>query len=291
MRIIGLMVARSEAWILPASIPAALQWLDGLVILDHASGDNTNQVICSFESDIIAGKIVTSRIDSPNWDESTYRKVALSHGREMGGTHFCVLDSDEMLTPTFYDLLKSEAAAMQPGDLLRLPWLQCWRSLDQYRSDASTFGHAGVNFLFCDSPELKYELPRDGYQLHARVPSGLHPREFGDRDLGGVLHFQHANWRRVLWKQMLYQMDELIRWPNRRPAAVVSEQYKPTTNEDGIQFSPIPDSWWPVSKDLIDMNAEPWQKAEVIRLLHVHGWKKFAGLDFTNTLHHPPKPK
>lgn len=257
MKLIGLMVVRNEAWVLPASLEAALQWLDSIIILTHACTDQTEAIVDGFALRH-PGRIEYGSIYDPEWNEATYRGRALAIGRSMGGTHFAVLDADEILTTSAMRSIRMQTESLVPGEVLRLPWLQCWRSLDRYRCDDSPFGTARMQLVFCDAPHLAYAPDGDGYQLHKRFPRGLWIRDFGSRNDGGLLHLQHASWNRVTAKQQRYVEDEVRRWPGRRSVAEIAAQYAPSTDETGLETTAIPDSWWPVDRSLIDLDAEPW---------------------------------
>ncbi len=236
------MVVRNEAWVLRASIAAAQSWLNELIVLVHDSTDATEQIVRDSGA-------TYSTINSPEWDEAIYRGILLESGRAAGGTHFAIIDADEVLTTAAAASIRDMAAQLSPGQLLRLPWIHCWRSLNQYRCDESPFGNARVPFLFRDDPSLNYAPDADGYQLHKRVPDGTSPVEIWRRDDGmGVLHLQHANWNRVVAKQKRYAEIEQRRW------GYVRANYAGTTDETGLVTQPIPPEWWPVDPNLIDIS-------------------------------------
>jgi hypothetical protein len=86
MKLIGLMVVRNEAWVLPASLPAALQWVDELVVLMHRCTDGTADFVHQFSlKDRVFWNTVFYHDD---WDEASIRGEALNVGIRLGGTHF-----------------------------------------------------------------------------------------------------------------------------------------------------------------------------------------------------------
>ena len=94
------------------------------------------------------------------------------------------------------------------------------------------------------------------------------------------MHLQFAAERRLRAKQALYKINEILRWPERRTVAEVNAMYDQTTTPAAPEFGPAPESWWyglGHLRSLIDLDAEPWQEAEVKRLVAEHG--AFAGLD------------
>jgi len=98
MKIIGMMLARCEDWVLGLSARAALEWVDELVIVDHCSSDMTPRIISEL-SGLYPWKINLSRWnDAEKWDEMEMRDHALQLARKFGGTHAAIIDADEILT-------------------------------------------------------------------------------------------------------------------------------------------------------------------------------------------------
>lgn len=267
-KLIGLMIARNEAWVLSASILAAMQWLDELVVFDHYSTDGTPDILVQ-QQRTHPNRIHVQKIGSPEWNEATYRQLLLIAGRNLGGTYFAIIDADEIVTKSLAELLRQRdyLNTIRPGELWKYPWIHCWRSLSKYRDDDSPFGRAVVPFIFHDTPSLSYAADPDGYQLHKRAPNGVkvvsvegNIRKYMVEAGRGVLHLQHANWNRVVAKQTLYEMDEILRYGK------VRGNYAATLAEDGLQLVDVPKGWWPVGTELVDMEAESWQQWEIGRL-------------------------
>lgn len=261
VNIVGVMPCRNEAWVLPASIPAAMKWCDSLCVLVHCSIDDTLSVVEEM-AERYAGRVFFETVETPEWDEADFRGRLLASARSLGATHVSLVDADEVATAGMIAGIRSAAEAMKPGELLRVPWIHCWRSLNRYRCDDSPFGTATVPVLFADDSRLTYMAGADNYQLHKRFPVGCEPRAIWTRDSGcGVLHLQHAVWKRVDAKQRNYMATEKRRWGK------VHANYMGTLDETGLVTAPIPDDWWPVagSKSLIDLAAEPWQAAELTK--------------------------
>lgn len=82
-------------------------------------------------------------IQKKEWyrDEPGDRNRLLEAGREIGGTHFIVLDADEMFTANCLEnnFLKNTILRLEPGDVLWMIWICLWRSIDQYRFDKSVW--------------------------------------------------------------------------------------------------------------------------------------------------------
>jgi hypothetical protein len=91
------------------------------------------------------------------------------------------------------------------------------------------------------------------------------------------MHLQHVSRRRVVAKQALYRMTEMLRWG--KSAGEVNARYGPATDETGMRLARVPLGWWDDEKNAVQADAEPWQEREVARLIAVHGRERFAGVD------------
>lgn len=279
MKIVATMPARNEGWIIGASARVALQWVDALIVLQHGMDSGTACMIVDLSREYGERVIVMGELN-PEWNEAEYRQRMLGKAREEGATHIALIDADEMLTANLLPRIRTMAEQMTPAECLKLPWIQAWRSIAQYRADETTFGRARVPCLFRNSPELSFQPRAGNYQIHTRIPKGAMVRPHLDREDGGVLHFQHANWDALLAKQALYKMVERLRWPH-IGVDEINNRYNGTVNEDGLQLKMIPDEWvdYRAAVPAINVDREPWQRAECKRLWEQHGAKAFEGLD------------
>jgi Glycosyl transferase family 2 len=277
MKLIALMLARNEQWTLEASVRAALGWCDAIVILNHASTDGTADVLHALQRQF-PNRVLELYEPDPVWNEMTHRQRTLETARQAGATHCAIVDADEILCEHMVAQIRPIIATLQPGEVLQIPWVILWRSLDMYRSDDSVWARAFASMAFCDAPALRWEAREHGYQHHHRHPMGSTCRQAGRLAEGGLLHYQHASWRRLLAKQALYQMREMIHYPH-MTAAEIRARYGPTVNEDGLARTRVPLAWWGAEKNFIRLDEAPWQEAECWRLIQEHGRAKFAGVD------------
>ena len=110
------------------------------------------------------------------------------------------------------------------------------------------------------------------------------------------MHLQFLSERRLRAKQALYQMTEVLKTPDNMlgqratreqvKAAYGRAVYESDPMHPGVTTEKVPREWWDayycgVGKQLARLFSadEPWQEAEVKRLLAEHGREKFAGLD------------
>jgi Glycosyl transferase family 2 len=303
MRIIGLMPVRNEDWILGLSARAALMWCDELVILDHASTDNSREII----TDLAAHYPVKMLTEAdPQWDEMRHRERLLNEARSLEATHIAMIDADEVLTGNLINRVRDLIGWTVAGKVLQLPWLAVPPPSAGARVSYITSGVWGpgqqVSMAFKDQPEAHWSsASRDGYDFHHRNPMGLPKGAFFaplSPRLGGIMHFQFASRRRLRAKQALYQATELLRWPAPRvlngklvqtEGALKMELAKmygrAVYESEGCEIEDVLPAWLDPYNDflkhcILRESEEPWQEVELKRLVEQHGSEKFRGLDF-----------
>jgi len=286
MNLVALTICRNSEWCIEASLNASLRWCDSAVVLDHASADATAAILKRLQA--IYGKRLTLLHEAdPTWSEMRHRQRTLVAARRIGATHCAIIDDDEILTEPIAAVIRKIIGTLEPAEALLIPGLALWRSLDNYRCDNSPFGKAYVTMAFADAP-LLYWQPRDhGYEHHHRAPFGVVTKRVGRQDEGGLMHFQHANWRRLIAKQQWYQMMEWQRWGKQFGAQIIRARYAPAVNETGLLLKPVPHSWWGMEKHLINLDAAPWQEADMRRMIAEKGADFFKEILENKTHHHP----
>lgn len=281
MKIIAIMPARNEAWVIGLSIRAALRWCDEIIVLDHASVDETPVIIATAAAEF-PGRVHVITEPSSEWAEMSHRQRLLDAARQLAASHVAIVDADEVLSGNLIGEIREALGRLRPGQLFQLPMRNMHRSIHQYRSDHSPFGHTITTLAFADSPELAWR-DRNGYPHHQREPYGS---RLGERYMpaqvdGGVMHLQFSSWRRLLAKHALYKASERIRFPH-RSVAEIDRLYSLAPDERGLAVSKAKPSWWAPYADLtgfLDIDREPWQEAEARRLVAQHGRENFSGLN------------
>lgn len=279
MRLISLTVARNEGPFIGCSLRAALAWNDAAVILLHACTDNTRVLVEEIEEEYPGRARILEEPDG-TWAEMAHRQRTLDEARRMGATHCSIVDADELLCGDLLLKVRAQIAQLQPGQCLGVPMKNLHRSIHQYRSDSGIWGaRAGTLLAFADRPDLCWRA-ENGYDHHHRHP--YHSRHVGSiQTTGGVMHLQFASWPRLVEKHDLYRVTERIRWPH-KSIAEINQVYAMALNETGCRTSPVPEAWWQPYTHLmryLDVDAEPWQRAEVRRLIDLHGRERFTGID------------
>lgn len=289
MKIVAIMPVRNEAWILGLSARALLRWVDELVILDHCSTDDSRQIEWSLQLDNY-GQVSYLLDEDPTWHEMAHRQRLLELARHRGATHIVTIDADEVLSANLLPHARAIVADTPPGTVLQLPWITCRDSIhQQHRTGLWAEQHASAGFA--DHP-LWHWQQRGGYDFHHRHPMGrpLVPWQPVRHSAGGVLHLQYSNRRRLLAKQALYKMTEVIRWPGRDSIAEINKRYdysvygapfKPA-GDPVFDLAPVPAEWWEGYADLMQylhLDAVPWQESECQKLAEQYGRIRFEGLD------------
>ncbi|MDP2607285.1 MAG: glycosyltransferase family 2 protein [Deltaproteobacteria bacterium] len=271
--IVAMIMARNEEWILEASIKAARKLCDKIVVFDHASTDRTREIALSC-ADGVDGTT------DPVWREMDYRQQMFELTAGLKPTHLAFIDADEIVTNNCVASYRKAIENLTPGQVAIAPMVPVWRTLDQYRKDASVWSTAGISLAVGYKADLNWK-PRahDGYQHHAREPKGMTERvPIGQRYQGGVMHLQFACHRRLKAKHTFYKMMERI--TTHKPSDIIERQYNQAMDETGINYEPLPKSWWdPEVKALIDLDHVPWHEKQCQEYLDKYGRKYFGGLN------------
>jgi len=181
--------------------------------LDDASDDHTLDVIKSLAQECNIERIIEKKV----WvrDEPGDRNALLLAGREIGGTHFIVLDADELLTAPCIknDFLRHKTKKLKPGQTLRLLWIDLWKGFEKHRVDHNKQGATKL-FIFCDDGVSWYE---SDFIHTLRIPAGLGRSEtlIQPTFTYGVLHFKSVNWQNIQLCQTWYKCIEHIKHPKK----------------------------------------------------------------------------
>lgn len=289
MKIVAAMPVRNEDWILGFSARAALMWCDALVIGNHASTDDTAAIITGLE-DEFPGRVVRAAFADDCWREMAHRQILLDCARAMGATHIAIIDADEALTGNLVAPIRTMVKSLPDGVVLELPQINLRGSLERMHT-SGVWSEQHTPMVFKDDSRYCWRAAHDGYEHHHRTPQGLaahrHARPVMRKD-GGVMHFQMADETRLRAKQLLYCLNDLTRWPNRKTAEEVRQYYSLAV----YGFVPAdPPSWitaWEFKKKtdaatgaigpgawdayrgirgLIYLGRHPWQLTECARLI------------------------
>lgn len=262
MNLIATIPARNEGWCIGLSSRAALMYCDSIVILDHASEDDTVEIVIGLMEES-PGRVHLLSEPDPAWNEMNHRQRLLEYARGLGATHIAVVDADEVLCGDMLPNIRMKIDTLRPGRFLSTKMRNLHRSISQYRSDDSPFGsRAGTMLAFADSPQLGWSA-KNGYQHHQRSPHGSTPGPMVEAS--GIMHLQFASWRRLLAKHAAYKVMERLKYPN-KSVAEIDQMYSMAPDESGLELSDVPAPWWaPYAGFMkyLDLDREPWQESKV----------------------------
>jgi len=300
MKLVGLMPVRNEDWCLGLSARVVLQWCDELVVTLHACAERSHYIMREVFHETQRVRFIHSF--DPMWDEMRQREIMLMTARQDNATHIAMIDADEVLSANLLEpdiriagesRVRGFVSTLSPGQMLELPGYNLRGSLDRYHANG-IWGNRWFSCAFKDQPEAHWA----GDKFHSRKPAGVkwqnwRPIQQGE---GGILHLWGASERRLRAKHALYKVVERLRFERKsvaeidhlynlwRSEADVTKYYNKLTLEPAWTYARVPvKSWWAhrlgPGEHPIDSDGEPWQIAEVQRLVAEHGRDRFAGLD------------
>lgn len=277
-KIVGLLQIRNESVLIEQCLRALSMYTDGIIILDDASSDDTVKKCQAVAQKYHIEKIIQNQTSAwENRTESDNRQKLLDAGRAAGGTHFIILDADEMMTANCArnNHLRSLILQLNPGDRLQMNIVHFWNSIDRYRI---YFNEKMKYFIFCDDGCCFYE----NKFLHVdRVPlnlSGGANLEYNDGRFA-LLHFGYINWQNVLIRQAWYKCLERIRTPKKSGSEINS--WYPAHKEKDLQTFPVPSEWLS-GYDFFD--AHLFDSAEQWRCKQIFSWFNAFGKDYFRDL-------
>lgn len=229
-KIVGLVQVRNEALVIEQTLRALAFYTDAIVVLDDASEDTTVAIIESLAQELSIASILKNKRSA--WQVSTEnenRQKLLDAGRLAGGTHFILIDADEVFSANCMhnNYLRKRILALKPGMILRMPCVNVWNGLTYYRDDAWCSPHQkrwSKRIAFCDDGVCSYidNKSRSGgpaHIIHAlRTPENLcygatQPAKevITYNTCYVLLHFKYASLDSILIKKNWYMCLEFIR--------------------------------------------------------------------------------
>lgn len=273
MKLIGLMPARNEDWVLGLTARAALLWCDELVVLDHQSTDDTAKIMLELAHEYGERFHFAVRGDAL-WNDMDVRQQLLVNGRSYGGTHFAIIDADEILSGNLLPVLREYVSQLPRHTIFQPPWV-CLRDSIDKRMTSGVWAKQYISCVFADEPWCHWKPQANGYDQHHRAPMGR--AEIPFRPLchahGGLMHLQFVNMARLRAKQAWYQLMERKRFGHIFTVAQIRERFALTVREaESAQLSDVPPSWWEPYRakgwlKYLHPERDPWQLAEYRRLL------------------------
>ncbi len=289
MKLIATIPLRNEGWVAGLSLRVALTWCDELVVLNHASTDDTVDIIAEVSREH-PGRVHCLSVPDQQWTEMEHRQMMLETARMKGATHIAIVDADEILTANLIEFARTGiTTATRGGGMVELPGYNLRGGLLRYHANG-TWGRRSFSTVFQDNERLYwFEKSHRSEQFHHREPFGmsLEPRCPIARAAGGTMHLWGASERRLKAKHALYKVTERLRWPEKSVLEIDTMYSWCLTGmqpgePNNWQFADVPASWWlPYDQwiQYLDLHREPWQEGAVREAVAKHGRETFAGLD------------
>lgn len=271
---------KNEEWILKTMLACHSLWVDHIIAAYQDSSDRTLEILESFPKVSIVENNATTH-------NSNVRKLLLDEARKISGEKIIFsFDADEiptaeMLTQEFWDKVEE----LPHGSAIELQWIQLWRSTKEYRNDNSVWSNSWKVFGFVDDGNMEYDSLNVVNDHTSRVPTAA-LANIVRFDQPKILHYQFANWPRMLAKQAYYRIMEFLKsdggfWS----AFKINARYAATDDERGIKLNPVPQNWVQDYADrhveLPEVNADAnnWFMSEAGKIVQQFGAAKFKWLD------------
>lgn len=275
MKIIALLPLKNESWILETYLGCMSKVADEIIILDDNSTDDS--VLIARRNPKVKIFFLADYIQDGNYvDFSKRRQCLLDLGRKAGGTHFILLDADEIFSSNFIPIAKEKILSLLPGEKIFMPWVTLWKSTNEYIVGGSVWAMSYKDFIVCDSPEIFFEKRF----IHEDRTPGINKKIIKiPVNQGVVLHFQFVDWNRNQLKQALYRCSELIE--GTRDAKRINISYAYTLDSDEIKVMPVFKEWI-YNKDSIKYyitdTTNDWRFIELLKLFNKYGIEFFEPL-------------
>lgn len=276
MKIVALLTAKNESWIIDNCLNSLSKISDLIIAIDDNSEDNTASILSSYEVILIPPKKNLYH----GWGEYSNRQLLLEKGREMGGTHFIILDADESFTENFIKDARSIIFSLKKGQKLEMQWLALWKNTSHYIDDnRSVFSNNFKDFIFCDNGE---NYNQDFMHL-PRTPITNNNNSIRlDLIYGAVLHYQFSDWKRFQLKQAWYRCSELIEFPNNEIS--INSKYS-ITNDSKYKLTKIDENMAPkkLKIEYLKLAKYSWHYQRMLEYFNKFGVVFFEKLEIWHT--------
>ncbi len=308
-KIVALLQIRNEEEVIEQFLRMMALHADSIVLLDDASEDDTVEIVKALSNQLPIVEIIENEKSAWRFrSEKDNREKLLLAGRRVGGTHFILLDADEMFAATTLrnNWLRNKILALKPGQTLRLPTVHPWDNLFLYRDDEQcnpTLLKWRRVYAFADDGVCSY---MDNHSWHgsacihvSREPEKMICKErvksFFCKNLdNAVLHFKCVNLENLDIKRVWYICLEFIRLnetaASKEEREANAHHLNKVYNEylyngilsdvTEIYLTPMPPAWY--GYDFFDGSC--YTKASVKRLEEIEKWFSIYGIDYFKEL-------
>lgn len=318
-KIIGLIAARNESQMIKNSLKAMAVFTDAIVYLDDVSTDNTLEIVKSLAQECHIEKIIQKKVWNRN--ERGDKQQLLLEGRALGGTHFIMLDVDEIiLAPCAQDQwLRKVILGLRPGQYVELPFIHAWGSCHEYRDDQlcnpgrwNIRQFTGLQAVFCDDGVCTFVnlFCPACHPIHInRIPPNLSCASkvrFRDIDKS-IMHLKYVDLEETQNKKFWYMCLEFIKRNEQsgnneesrmRNASIINQNYEkeffdtPFDHPELIKTKPVPTHWlapYDFFDDTCYYITNSTRKQDIVKWLTMYGHGYFKILDIWHNWIHAYK--
>ena len=272
MKVIGIVPARNEAWVLPYSLAALSGFCDAILVCDRQSDDETRAICRQFPKVVLLDAAPESRIREQRWQ-------LLDAARGYDGHNLLwSSDADELVSPqrmrAFLDRHRDQ---LTPGTVTAPRYYTLWNGRRHYRNDLSHYRPYWIRTGFVDDRRADFDRSNAAALHEPRVPAdaGAPVIEAGEL---AMLHLQWLIPNRNQLKQAWYRGRE---WLDGKRAADINDLYQVTFPEPRARTAPVPDDWVadltfpPDAADLVPS----WHQRDLFTWFDAHGIEHFEPLE------------
>jgi glycosyltransferase involved in cell wall biosynthesis len=282
-RILALMIARNEDWIIERTLRALSAFCDHIIVADHNSTDKTKEILKKYSPQVIATDPRDSKFSTK------IRWHLLDVARNFEGNNFILVpDADEIFAANILEPeILGELTDVKPGTGIAMQFIHLWRNPLLWRNDDSTWGpqYFWKERAFRDNRRMKYPPMLNPLDHNSNIPLCRENRRY---EKVKILHFQFVLFERMSAKQRWYRATEAYEL-GAGQAERINQYYIVTKDERQAVLEPVKAEWtagWQVlGIDLENFAEEPlyWYDVEVLRYFKEAGTDYFATIDLWDT--------
>jgi len=129
MKVLALIRTHNSSWVINDTLYALTNNVDGIIIHDHNSTDDTVSICKKFEKVLEVFETKDSE-----YHEGRDKAILLNLGRKYNPDYFLIMDDDEIIGSDFRILIDN---LMKTGFVYSFPLLYLWGGLDKVRVDGN----------------------------------------------------------------------------------------------------------------------------------------------------------
>ena len=273
MKIIAMMPARNEAWVIAHSLTGLSAFCDVILVSDRHSDDNTRDVCRQFPKVVLLDPGPDRRIREQRWQ-------LLDAARHYDGCNLLwATDADELLSPASATaLFERERDRLIPGTAIECRYYHLWNDARRYRTDHSHYAPQWKQIAFVDDRRSDFDRSQHLTLHEPRVPAGPDAPVI-QSDAVAVLHLQWLIPQHNQLKQAWYRCRE---WLDRgKSAASINEFYAVTLPAPRVKTTAVPTEWVAdvTFPDASDDLLPSWHQRELLTWFDRYGIEHFESLE------------